>query len=45
MGGLRSAMSYSGAKNIKEFQEKAEFCLVSPAARKDSAPWLSELSK
>jgi IMP dehydrogenase len=32
VGGLRSAMSYTGAKNIKEFQKKAQFTLVSHAA-------------
>jgi len=45
MGGLRSAMSYTGAENIKEFQEKALFCLVSTSAEKESTPWLSEVSK
>ncbi len=33
VGGLRSAMSYTGAKNIAEFQDKAQFALASPAAQ------------
>ena len=33
IGGLRSAMSYTGAKNIKEFQEKAQFVLASNSAQ------------
>lgn len=33
VGGLRSAMSYVGAKNIKEFQKRAQFTLVSAAAQ------------
>lgn len=32
-GGLRSAMSYIGAKNIKEFQKKAQFTIASQAAQ------------
>lgn len=32
IGGLRSAMSYAGASNIKEFQKKAQFALVSHSA-------------
>jgi IMP dehydrogenase len=43
MGGLRSAMTYSGAENIEEFQTKAIFCLVSPSVGKESIPWLSEM--
>ena len=43
MGGLRSAMTYAGAETIKEFQEKAFFCVVSPAAREEGNPWLSEM--
>ena len=34
--GLRSAMSYTGAANIKEFQEKAEFVLVSKATIREN---------
>lgn len=33
IGGLRSAMSYVGAKNIKEFQAKAQFVIASQAAQ------------
>lgn len=43
MGGLRSAMTYAGAKDIEEFQKKSIFCIVSPAAREESKPWLSAL--
>ncbi len=43
MGGLRSAMTYAGAESIEDFQKKAQFCLVSPAVAKESAPWLSEM--
>lgn len=45
MGGLRSAMTYSGAKSIEEFHKKAVFCLVSPSVDKESKPWLSEIKK
>lgn len=43
MGGLRSAMTYSGAKDIKDFQEKAVFTMVSPAVANESKPWLAEV--
>lgn len=43
MGGLRSAMTYSGAENIEDFQKKAVFALVSEAGREESRPWLSEV--
>lgn len=33
VGGLRSAMSYTGAKNIKEFQKKTQFVVASQAAQ------------
>ena len=33
LGGLKSAMSYAGARSIKEFQEKAIFNLSSPAVQ------------
>jgi len=36
VGGLRSAMSYVGAKNIKEFQNKAQFTIASLAAQGES---------
>lgn len=34
-GGLRSAMSYVGARNLGEFYQKAQFVLLSPAAQED----------
>lgn len=40
MGGLRSAMSYSGARNIKEFQKKAIFVKISRATLNENIPWL-----
>lgn len=43
MGGLRSAMTYTGAQNLEDFQKKAIFCVISPAAREESKPWLSDL--
>lgn len=43
MGGLRSAMTYAGANNIHEFQEKAVFSLVSPSVREESKPWLKDV--
>lgn len=45
MGGLRSAMSYAGAENIREFQKKAVFCLVSKSTERESSAWLSEIAK
>lgn len=33
VGGLRSAMSYVGANNLKDFQKKAQFVVASPAAQ------------
>jgi IMP dehydrogenase len=38
--GLKSAMSYSGATNIKDFQKKAQFVLVSEAAVREGKPWI-----
>lgn len=35
-GGLKSAFSYVGAKNLKEFQEKSEFIIVSTNSVKES---------
>jgi len=40
MGGLRSAMSYSGAKSIAEFQKKAIFVKISRATLNENIPWL-----
>jgi IMP dehydrogenase len=38
MGGLRSSMGYCGAKNIKDFQRKAEFIQTTAAGVKESHP-------
>ncbi|HLC38073.1 MAG TPA: IMP dehydrogenase, partial [Candidatus Norongarragalinales archaeon] len=37
-GGLRSGMGFIGAKNIKEFQKKAEFVEITAAGVKESHP-------
>ena len=37
-GGLRSSMGYCGAKNIKEFQSKAEFTRITDAGMTESHP-------
>jgi len=36
--GLQSGMSYTGAKNIKEFWEKAKFIRMTEAGLKESFP-------
>jgi IMP dehydrogenase/GMP reductase len=41
-GGLRSAMSYTGATTIKEFQKKAIFAIVSDAAKREARPHILE---
>jgi len=38
VGGLQSGMSYSGARNIEEFQEKAIFVRMTGAGLKESGP-------
>ncbi len=38
LGGLRSAMTYGGARSIKEFQRKAEFMEVTSAYETESKP-------
>ncbi len=38
VGGLRSGMSYSGARNIGEFWKKAEFIRITSAGYKESLP-------
>lgn len=38
VGSLRSAMSYLGAKNIKEMQVKAKFIRITPSGLKESHP-------
>lgn len=35
-GGLKAAMGYVGGKNIKDFQEKAEFVRISGAGLQES---------
>lgn len=37
-GGLRSAFTYVGAKNLMEFQDKAEFIEVSTSSQKENGP-------
>ena len=36
VGGLRSGLSYGGATNIKELQDKAEFIEITPAGVRES---------
>ncbi len=38
LGGLRSGMTYGGARNIKELQRKAEFTQVTPSYMYESRP-------
>ena len=38
VGGIRSGMGYSGATNLKELREKAQFVKISPAGLKESHP-------
>ncbi|MEJ2507498.1 MAG: IMP dehydrogenase, partial [Ignavibacteriaceae bacterium] len=38
VGGLRAAMGYCGAKNIKALREKAKFIQITSAGMKDSHP-------
>lgn len=38
LGGIRSGMTYGGARNLKELQRKAEFVQVSPAYIHESRP-------
>lgn len=38
MSNVRSGMSYSGARNLKEFREKAQFVLQSSASTVESGP-------
>ncbi|MBM3184404.1 MAG: guanosine monophosphate reductase [Chlamydiae bacterium] len=38
LGGIRSGMTYGGARNLKELQRKAEFVQVSPAYMHESLP-------
>lgn len=43
MGGLRSAMTYAGAQNIKEFQEKAQFIVTTSSAQREGVPWIKSV--
>ncbi len=43
MGGLRSAMTYAGARNIPEFQKKAQFIIVSSSAKEEGKPWIKSM--
>lgn len=38
IGGIRSGMSYVGARNLDEFRERAQFALVSSAALQEAQP-------
>jgi IMP dehydrogenase len=38
IGGLRSAMGYTGCTNIKEMKEKAQFVKMSSAGLQESHP-------
>lgn len=38
VGGVRSGMSYSGARSLREFWEKAEFIRITPASWSESKP-------
>jgi len=38
LGGLRSGLTYGGARSIKELQRKAEFVEVGPGYGAESAP-------
>lgn len=38
LGGLRSGLSYCGAKNLSELQKNAEFIRITPAGWKESLP-------
>lgn len=38
LGGLRSGMSYGGARNLKELQKNAQFIQITPAAMAESHP-------
>src|SRR5207253_1006199 len=43
MGGLRSAMTYAGAQNIKEFQDKAQFIIATTSAQREGVPWIKSV--
>jgi IMP dehydrogenase len=43
VGGLRSGMSYLGARTLSELEERAEFIQITPAASQESQPHDIEL--
>lgn len=45
VGGLRSAMGYCGAKDIREFREKSRFIRVTQASIKESHPHNIKITK
>ncbi|MBI4721475.1 MAG: IMP dehydrogenase [Candidatus Stahlbacteria bacterium] len=45
IGGLKSGMGYSGAKNIPELQKKAEFVKITNAGLKESHPYSITITK
>ena len=45
VGGLRSAMGYTGCKTIPELQEKARFVRITNAGLKESHPHDVEITK
>jgi len=38
LGGLRSGMSYGGARNLAELQKNARFIRITPASLRESHP-------
>ena len=45
VGGLRSAMGYTGCKNIKELKTKAKFVRISNAGLSENHPHDVEITK
>jgi IMP dehydrogenase len=45
VGGVKSGLSYAGAKNIEELQETAEYVVVSPATIVENSPHLFHWGK
>jgi IMP dehydrogenase len=39
IGGLRSGLTYGGARSVPELQRKLEYMIVSPAGRQESLPY------
>jgi IMP dehydrogenase len=44
IGGLKSAMSYTGARNIDEFQERSKFVKISPSTVYENKPHIQNKS-